>query len=115
MECARRTSPTKTVPRSRPREYSWATLVPPELVGELGGIGALRASGAFDQADELSDGAAWLQATANPGDYDEQAARQVFEALAPVLIGGLAERWPGRSHPPLAFGVNADDYRREDA
>jgi hypothetical protein len=89
--------------------------VPPELVSELGGIGALRASGAFDQADELSYGAAWLQATANPGDYDEQAARQVFEALAPVLIGGMTERWPGRSHPPLAFGVNADDYRREGA
>jgi hypothetical protein len=117
LEYANRSRPEKNIPQSRTRlrGYSWATLVPPELVSELGGIGALRASGAFDQADELSDGAAWLQATANPGDYDEQAARQVFEALAPVLIGGMAERWPGRSHPPLAFGVNADDYRREDA
>jgi hypothetical protein len=115
LECARRTSPTKTVPRSRPRGYSWATLVPPELVGELGGIGALRASGAFHEVDELGYGAAWLQATAELGDYDEAAARRVFDVLAPVLIGGMAERSFSKFHAPLAYDVNADDYRRENA
>ena len=115
MECARRTSPTKTVPRSWPRGYSWATLVPAELVGELGGIGALRASGAFHEVDELGYGAAWLQATAELGDYDEAAARRVFEVLAPVLIGGTAERSFSKFHAPLAYDVNADDYRRENA
>jgi hypothetical protein len=117
LEYATGTRPERTVPRSRTRlrGYSWATLVPPELAGDLGGIGALRASGAFDQVGELGYGAARLQATADPGDYDEHAARAVFEALAPVLIGGTAERTPSRFQPPLAFGVNADDYRREDA
>jgi hypothetical protein len=117
LEYATRNSPTKTIPRSRTRlrGYSWATLVPPELVGKLGGIGALRASGAFDQVDELGYGAAWLQATDDPDDYDQTRARAVFDVLAPVLIGGRAERWPGSPDRPLAFDVNADDYRRDDA
>jgi hypothetical protein len=39
----------------------------------------------------------------------------VFEVLAPVLIGGTAERLFSKFHPPLAYDVNADDYRRENA
>jgi hypothetical protein len=86
-----------------------------ELVGELGGIGALRASGAFHEVDELGYGAAWLQAIAELGDYDEAAARRVFDVLAPVLIGGMAQRSFSKFHAPLAYDVNADDYRRENA
>lgn len=85
------------------------------MIGGLGGISALRDSGAFDEVDELGYGAAWLQATADPGDYDEQAARRVFDVLAPVLIGGMTRRTPTKFQPPLAYGVNADDHRREDA
>jgi hypothetical protein len=89
--------------------------VPPELVGRLGGINALRQAGAFHEVDELGYGAAWLQTTADPGGYDEQAARRVFDVLAPVLIGGRARRTPTKSHPPLAYDVNADDHLRENA
>lgn len=115
LEYATATPPVKTIPRARSelRGYSWITLVPPELVGRLGGIGRLRESGAFHAVDELACGAAWLQATAEPGDYDDEAARRVFDVLAPVLIPGKARRPPGRSQPPLAYGVNAGEYRHE--
>ena len=73
LEKATRAWPEKTIPQSRAqlRGYSWATLLPPELVGELGGIGALRASDAFHGVNELGYGAAWLQSTAEFGDHDE--------------------------------------------
>jgi hypothetical protein len=117
VEKATRAWPEKTIPQSHAqlRGYSWATLLPPELVGELGGIGALRASDAFHGVDELGYGAAWLQSTAEFGDYDEAASRRMFEVLAPVLIDGTAERSFSKFHPPLAYDVNADDYRRENA
>jgi hypothetical protein len=117
LEYATGGSPRKTIPqaRARLRGYSWATLVPPELVGRLGGISALRQSGVFHEVDELGYGAAWLQATADPAGYDEQAARRVFDVLAPVLIGGGARRTPSKFQPPLAYDVNADDHRRENA
>ena len=94
------------------------------LVGDPGTVGTGRrarrdrraaASGAFHEVDELGYGAAWLQATAELGDYDEAAARRVFDVLAPVLIGGMAERSFSKFHAPLAYDVNADDYRRENA
>jgi hypothetical protein len=66
-------------------------------------------------ANTRHDRAAWLQATADPAGYDEQAARLVFDVLAPVLIGGRARRTPTKFQPPLAYDVNADDHRREDA
>lgn len=117
LEYATGARPEQTIRRARSqlRGYSWATLVAPELVGRLGGISALREAGAFDEVDELGYGAAWLQATADPGGYDEQAARRVFDVLAPVLIGGRARRTPSKFQPPLAYDVNADDQRREDA
>jgi hypothetical protein len=117
LEQATRAWPERTIPQSRTRlrGYSWATLVPAELVARLGGISALRQSGAFHEVDELGYGAAWLRATADPAGYDEQAARRVFDVLAPVLIGGRARRTPSKFQPPLAYDVNADDHRRENA
>jgi hypothetical protein len=117
LEQATRAWPERTIPQSRTqlRGYSWATLVPAELVARLGGIRALRQSGAFHEVDELGYGAAWLRATADPAGYDEQAARRVFDVLAPVLIGGRARRTPSKFQPPLAYDVNADDHRRENA
>jgi hypothetical protein len=116
LEYATRTWPAKTIPQARSelRGYEWATLIAPELLDRLGGIEGIRGSAAFCEIVKLDYGAAWLQATPEFDDYDTEAARRVFTALAPVLIGGRAKKLPGRQ-PPLAYGVDANDYRGESA
>lgn len=77
--------------------YSWVTLVPAGAVARLGGAAALRESGAFWRADELSTGGVLVQVTERMGDYDLAAARRVWEVLAPVLPAGVPARppdWP---------------------
>jgi hypothetical protein len=55
------------------------------------------------------------RSTWTSGAARRQAARRVFDVLAPVLIGGRARRTPSKFQPPLAYDVNADDHRRENA
>ncbi len=59
LEYATGAWPEQTIPqaRSQLRGYSWATLVPPELVGALDGIGVLRQSGEAHMATVLRDDA----------------------------------------------------------
>jgi hypothetical protein len=58
----------------------------------LGGIEAVRKSGAFASAIELPSGGAVLQATPRLSEYEGDAVRKVFEALAPVLPADAP--WP---------------------
>lgn len=76
------------------RGYSWVTVVPSELAAKVGGVRALLASGAFVVVEELPSGGLWLRATETPADYDGDAVRRVFEALAPVLPPGQPQRDP---------------------
>ncbi len=65
--------------------YSWITMCTPSVVARLGGVTALRDSGAFWWVDELPGGGALLQATERAGHYDEAAAEKAFAVLAPAL------------------------------
>lgn len=101
-----------TVPRAREvlRGYSWVTVLAGELAGQLGGPGKLAATGAFYEVSELAHGAVWLRATRTVNEFEGDRVRRVFEALAPVLISGMAEdRW-GEAFR-IVYGVDAADYR----
>jgi hypothetical protein len=65
--------------------YSWITLCTPPAVARLGGVSALRDSGAFWRVDELPGGGALLQATERAGQYDQAAAEKALGVLAPAL------------------------------
>jgi hypothetical protein len=105
--------PGETIPQAREvlRGYSWVTLLAGELARRLGGPEALAATGAFYEVAELKHGAVWLQATREPAGYEGEAVRRVFEALAPVLLTGLARKPPQASPPPLVYEVDAANYR----
>lgn len=80
------------------RGYSWWTVVPNELLPQLGGISALRESGGFHEVFELPGGAVWLLATRRFADYDRAAIEAVWSALRPALIPGTprpAAVYPG--------------------
>jgi len=88
------------------RGYSWVTVAPAVLAGRLGGVGALRASGAFCEVGELAGGSVWLQATPRWSDYGQQQVDRVFEVLAPVLPSGMpdsywVEQWAGFGMPEV--------------
>jgi hypothetical protein len=87
--------PYETIPRSREvlRDYGWLTVMAQELGDRLGGLPALRATGAFHQAEQLGAGGYWLLATERWEDYRLEQAERIFEVLAPVLP-------PGRPDPP---------------
>ncbi|WP_300678605.1 hypothetical protein [Nocardioides sp.] len=72
------------------RGYSWVTIVGASAMERIGGIEALRSSGAFVSVDEVGFGSVMVQATERLSDYDEEAVRRVFEALAPALPAGKA-------------------------
>lgn len=55
------------------------------VLDRLGGVEAVRGSGAFAEVIELPAGGAVLQATPRLSEYEGAAVRRVFEALAPVL------------------------------
>ncbi len=75
--------------------------MPQEIGDRLGGAGALRASGAFAEVDELAGGGYWLLATENYRDFDQAAAERIFDVVAPVLRPG--EPLPDlESNPPYA-------------
>jgi hypothetical protein len=88
------------------RGYSWVTVAPAVLAGRLGGVGALRASGAFCEVGELAGGSVWLQATPRWSDYGQQQVDRVFEVLAPVLPSGMpdsywVDQWAGFGMPEV--------------
>jgi hypothetical protein len=87
LEASRATFPEDTLPLSdsQVRGYSWLTVTSAGVLQRLGGINAVRTSGAFANAVELPSGGAVLQATPRLSEYEGQAVRRVFEALAPVL------------------------------
>ena len=70
------------------RGYSWVTVVPKELVSELGGKETLAASGVFHALREFRSGAVLVQATEEFADYGPRQIRTVFEALRKVLPPG---------------------------
>lgn len=87
LEDARATFPDETLPLSdsQVRGYSWVTVTSAGVLQRLGGIEAVRRSGAFASAIELPSGGAVLQATPRLSQYEGDAVRKVFEALGPVL------------------------------
>ncbi|MGY0020392.1 hypothetical protein ACVHNB_15560 [Streptomyces sp. YJ-C3] len=74
------------------RGYAWWTVCSPGAAARLGGIEALRDSGAFHEAELLPGGGASLRATANLWEYDEERVRAVFRAVAPALPEGKPSR-----------------------
>jgi hypothetical protein len=91
------------------RGYSWVTVVPADPAKRLGGADAMRASGAFCEVSELPDGSLWLRATPVINDFTGERVHRVFEALAPVLLTGLAEF--DKDEYRMVDCVDAADYR----
>ncbi|MEV8374826.1 hypothetical protein AB0P21_18965 [Kribbella sp. NPDC056861] len=77
------------------RGYGWITLCPKVLADRLGGGAGLEASGAFVAVRTLDSGDVLLLATATPQEFDREALRRVWRALAPVLPPGLPEATVG--------------------
>jgi hypothetical protein len=71
------------------RGYSWVTVLPAELAARLGGHPALETSGAFSAVREYPSGAVLLRATEDIFAYGEDATREIFEVLRPVLPPGM--------------------------
>jgi hypothetical protein len=74
------------------RGYDWLTVCADELAERLGGIDALRASGAFARVEPLRSGGLWLLATEEYGDFTDPRVAAVWEAVAPVLRHGTPSR-----------------------
>ncbi|MEI8411509.1 MULTISPECIES: hypothetical protein [unclassified Kribbella] len=94
LEAMRASFPDETLPLSdsQVRGYSWVTVTSAGVLQRLGGIEAVRRSGAFASAIELPSGGAVVQATPRLSEYEGEAVRKVFEALAPVLPADAP--WP---------------------
>jgi hypothetical protein len=85
------------------RGYGFATVVPAELVDRLGGVRELADTGAFVRVQPLRAGGVVLQATATLPQYDDEAMRRVFRALAPVLPPGVPRLVPGYEHVRVVY------------
>jgi hypothetical protein len=97
------------------RGYSWLTIIDGRIGDRLGGVEALRGSGAFAEVDRFDHGAYWLLATPRLADYGPDEAVRVQRALAAALPPGrpradlpgeaphrlaLVDAHPGRRPPP---------------
>lgn len=84
------TIPYKAIANSRQvlRGYDWLTVCAAELADRLGGVEALRGSGAFAQVEPLRNGGVWLLATEQYPDYGGERVEAVWRTLAPVLMKG---------------------------
>jgi len=71
------------------RGYAWVTVCPAELTDALGGVDALKKSGAFHRVAPLTSGGTVLQATETLAAFSNEALRRTFHALAPVLPPGV--------------------------
>jgi hypothetical protein len=74
------------------RGYDWLTVAADELAERLGGVDALRASGAFARVESLRSGGVWLLATEDYADCTGERVEAVWKALAPVLMRGTPSR-----------------------
>ncbi|MCX4666639.1 hypothetical protein OG453_08145 [Streptomyces sp. NBC_01381] len=92
------------------RGYAWWTVCSPGVVSALGGVEALRASGAFHEVEPLPGGGASLRATQNVWDYGEERVRAVFRILAPALPEGKPVKGFSSDTPRLVY-EDAADYR----
>jgi hypothetical protein len=73
------------------RGYGWLTIASPEVGERLGGVDALRGTGAFAEVARTRSGSYWLQATTDPHAYGMAEAERVFRAVAPVLPPGMPD------------------------
>lgn len=98
-------------PRARHhlRGYNWVTIIPQELVVQLGGLDEIAKSGAFAVAGNLASGGAWLRATTDFADYDLAHATRVFQAVARVLPPGLPRLRKEHGVPPKRTPVVLQD------
>jgi hypothetical protein len=77
--------------RQMVRDYGWLTVLAEELGERLGGLPALRASGAFAAVERLAAGGFWLLATPTWDEFGWPEAQRVFEVLTPVLPPGVPQ------------------------
>lgn len=83
------------------RGYSWITVCPDELFRRLGGVSGFVASGAFCRVIPLAAGGAVLQSTETLTGFSDDAMRDVFRVLAPVLPAGMPRFDP--AHPKVRY------------
>jgi hypothetical protein len=97
--------------RWRLRGYSWLTVCSQQVGDELGGVEALRATGAFVEVAKLGAGGYWLLATPRFEEYDLAAADRVFRVVASKLPPGrpigLVSVRPDLSPPVLLVDQDA--------
>lgn len=81
-----------------------------ELADRLGGIEALRHTGAFHEVEPLAAGGVWCLATERFQDFDDDALLRVFLAVAPVLRPGTPRTFsiPGDLPPRIVYRDAAD-------
>jgi len=93
--------PELTLPRAREllRGYAWLTILPEEIGRRLGGLDALRSSGAFVDVEHLDAGGYWCRATRNLDEYDQPAAERIFDVVAPTLPPGVPHLRDSHSLP----------------
>jgi hypothetical protein len=95
--------------RRRLRGYGWLTIASREVGDRLGGVEALRGTGAFAEVTQTRTGAYWLRATEDPHAYAMADAERVFRAVASVLPPGLPRipRWWDTEPPYLLVEEDA--------
>jgi hypothetical protein len=96
--------------RNALRGYSWIMIIAAGVAARLGGVQALRASGAFHEVSILPNGSLWLRATPTINEFTGDKVRRVFEVLAPELPEGVAKFEFSESFR-IVEGVDAADYR----
>jgi hypothetical protein len=71
------------------RGYDWTTVIPKEIVADLGGLHSLADSGAFHQVHSLASGAVMAVAMQTFAEYGDAPAGRVFKTVARALKPGL--------------------------
>jgi hypothetical protein len=100
--------------RQRLRGYGWLTIASRDVGDRLGGVDALRGTGAFVEVAQTRAGAYWLRATDDPHTYGMADADRVFRAVAPALPPGLPHipRWWDTEPPYLLVEEDPSTVRR---
>ncbi|MEW1906607.1 hypothetical protein [Streptomyces sp. NPDC086147] len=78
--------------REKLRGYSWLMVASGEILHKIGGVGALRESGAFQSVSPLPNGAVLLQVTSSFREYRDEKVRAVHRILQDVLVKGEFRR-----------------------
>ncbi|MEV6147665.1 hypothetical protein [Streptomyces sp. NPDC051992] len=102
--------PSRNTPnwRERLRGYSWLTVAPDDILHHLGGVDALRDSGAFSSISVLPNGSFLLQATDWFHEYRDEPVAAVHRALRARLIEGEFRRPSPASGQPSTHMVLFD-------